>query len=85
MIKSPFSDKDFLRQIAFFLNNRESYQRLIFHTVVVLIEKNIITFRTDEICKKALFSPLGKRPLDPMFLFLIYHLLCCRLYGEFMN
>ena len=50
-----------LSDFHFHLIHRESYQRLIFHTLVVLILKSIVTFRADAICKKALFSHLGNK------------------------
>ena len=50
-----------LNDFHFHLIHRENYQRLIFHTLIVLILKAIVTFRADAICKKAFFSHLGKK------------------------
>ena len=50
-----------LNDFHFHLIHRENYQRLIFHTLIVLILKTIVAFRADAICKKAFFSHLGKK------------------------
>ena len=55
----------YLDQITFFLNSQGELSEINFHTALVLIQKNIFTFETDEICQKAF--PFRKKSLEPVF------------------
>ena len=73
MIKFPSLTRTYLGQRPFFLKSQGELSEINFHTVVVLIPKNIFTFKTDEICKKAF--PFRKNSLEPVLfsLCIIYY------------